>query len=176
MVRKHHGNLLNSIGNIVYSGNGYEDTTLYIVDLELLENDCYTFVMYDEGGNGICCENGFGYFRIKSPDGLIYFVGGNFGELDISSFQIDVETNVFSLNTVEEIYIFPNPISDFVEIKSETNIARVLILDIQGQSILEIENVDSETIHLNLSNFQSGVYFIRVETDYGLFVKKLMKI
>ena len=168
--------LLNSLGEIVYSGDGYEDSTMYNIDLQLLANDCYTFIMYDTGGDGICCENGFGYYRIKNADGLIYFVGGNFGELDISSFQIDVETNIISLNSNEGINIFPNPGAEFVEIKSETKIARVVILDLKGQLIFENEHVDSEYIHLDLSNFRSGVYFIRVETDRGLFVKKLMKM
>ena len=33
------------------------------------EEDCYTFHIYDSGGTGICCESGFGYYKIKDNNG-----------------------------------------------------------------------------------------------------------
>lgn len=168
--------LLNSIGEVVYNGDSYADTTLYLIDLQLLTDDCYTFVLNDAGGNGICCANGFGYYRIKDINGFIYFVGGSFGEMDIATFQIDLETNISAISSLNESSIFPNPISDLVQIKSNAVIYKVVIIDTQGNLIFKDENVGTENLNLDLSHFRSGVYFIRLETANGWFIHKAIKI
>lgn len=168
--------LLNGLGEIVYSGDGYEDTTQYFIDLNIEMEDCYTFLIYDEGGNGICCENGFGYYRIKDTDELIYFVGGNFAELDISTFQIDIETNITNLASGDDISVFPNPVSDFINIESPSLISKFRIVDTKGFLYYETRDVNTKKYNLDLSKYPSGIYFIRVETENGFVIKKVMKI
>lgn len=167
--------LKNSLGNLVYSGDGYEDSTLYTINLDLLADDCYTFTMYDEGGNGICCNNGFGYYRIKDNDGLIYFLGGGFGDLDISSFQVDIETSENNINSDDAFSVFPNPVSDLIQIQSDAIISNIEIINLHGYVIMADKNVNAKIHFQDFSDFQSGVYFIRVQTKHGWFMNKVMK-
>ena len=70
--------LLNSLGEEIYSGSNYENNTLYTINWELNTSDCYRFIIFDSAANGICCESGAGYYKIKNENELTYVVGGNF--------------------------------------------------------------------------------------------------
>lgn len=168
--------LQNSLGEIVCSGNGYEDTTQYFIDLDLGIEDCYTFSIYDTGGDGICCGNGFGYYRIKDTDGLIYYVGGTFEDQDISTFQIDIASDIFSLAYDDDISIFPNPVSDFINIESLSVISKIYIMDTKGFLLFESKVLNIKRYNLDLSKYPSGIYFIKVESENSLVIKKVMKI
>jgi PKD repeat protein len=64
-------------GNIVASGNGYGDATQYTIPT-CLADGCYTFTIYDEYGDGICCEWGNGAYELLSPDGDVMGEGAEF--------------------------------------------------------------------------------------------------
>ena len=66
-----------SQGNVVASGDGYDDATQYTIP-NCLADGCYTFTIYDEYGDGICCEWGNGAYELLSPDGDVMGEGGVF--------------------------------------------------------------------------------------------------
>ena len=53
-----------STNNIVLSGSDYSSYTQVNV-VECIPSDCYTFVINDSGGNGLCCELGLGGFSVR---------------------------------------------------------------------------------------------------------------
>jgi len=167
--------LLNSFGDIIYSGDGYEDSTLYMMDMVVEMDDCYTFIIYDAGGNGICCENGFGYYRIKDLDGLIYFVGGNFENQDVSTFQMDIETNIPNIKSANGVSFSPNPLIDEVFLHSTSSISNVIILDTKGSVLMHDSFVSSGNIKLRVGHLLTGIYIIRVETKEGWHSLKMIK-
>ena len=67
-----------------------------------------------------------------------------------------------------EIVIYPNPATDFVNIVSQQEIMDLTVFNFVGQVIYQ-----GETNKLNTSNYKSGIYFIRIKTDEGIFSKRL---
>lgn len=62
---------------------------LHSYDFTLVDNHCYTLHIYDSYGDGICCTNGDGYFKIYdiASNSLIH-EGGNFQLSDKAHFRI----------------------------------------------------------------------------------------
>ena len=73
-----------------------------------------------------------------------------------------------------QINIFPNPSSDFINIKSEDEMKSVKIYDIKG-SVIKTENSSDKTSKIDISTFPKGNYIISIETKSGIETKKFIK-
>jgi len=84
-----------------------------------------------------------------------------------------------SINEVlnEEIFaIYPNPIRDKLKIENrELKIKQIKLYNITG-SLLQSINVDSNELEINMRNLQSGVYFVKITTEKGMIIKKIVKL
>lgn len=71
------------------------------------------------------------------------------------------------------IRVFPNPTNSLLTIESgTTNIIRVEILDINGSII---NSIDEETKIIELSTYSSGIYILKIITEEGISLKKVLK-
>jgi PKD repeat protein len=78
----------NSAGTTVYSGGPYAaPNTIYTEVWSLPDADCYTFTIYDEYGDGICCAYGNGYYKLKDGDMVVFAQGGEFGTEETKPFE-----------------------------------------------------------------------------------------
>ena len=75
--------------------------------------------------------------------------------------------------------IFPNPASDYVDILSMSEMPEKVTLQLiglNGQQLLT-KNINgiiaSESIRLPLNHIHSGLYFLRIQTEKGVWVRKL---
>ncbi|MBF6640256.1 T9SS type A sorting domain-containing protein [Flavobacterium sp. J49] len=72
------------------------------------------------------------------------------------------------------ISIYPNPSSGVVYIKGDFNIKSIQLFDVQGRLLqTNIVNENNTTIDIAAQNV--GVYFVRVVSDKGIKVEKLVK-
>ena len=71
----------------------------------------------------------------------------------------------YALKNKVNFTLYPNPAGDQVTIKSEDNIAKVVVTDILGNLILQETSTAIKTI--NTLSLQSGVYLIKAFTDKG---------
>ena len=74
-----------------------------------------------------------------------------------------------SINLNNEIMVYPNPATDEINISSSEAVRNVMILNHAGQLVY-----DGKSEKINVSNFNSGVYIIRIKTDNGITTKKLI--
>lgn len=72
------------------------------------------------------------------------------------------------------ISLYPNPTSSLVNIKAENTIKSTELYDVQGR-LIQINKEDSNEVVLDISTYNSGIYFIKVTTDFGSQIKKLVK-
>lgn len=74
------------------------------------------------------------------------------------------------------ITIYPNPVKDIVNvtIKNDSTIKTIELYDIQGR-LLQTQLVNDITSELDLSSRTNGMYFIKINTDKGSKVEKLIK-
>lgn len=96
--------IINSAGDIIGQGGPYQhlagsgSTQPNITSInDVPANDCYLFRIYDNNGNGICCNYGNGYYQVKDGHGNVIFGGegnGDFGEMASQQFSLRTNTSV----------------------------------------------------------------------------------
>ena len=103
----------NSSGTVVASGGPYTQANhLYTLTIQIPGPDCYTFTIYDSGGNGICCTNGNGTYILvdATNSNLIIAQGGSFGYSESGQFRI-IGVGIESPDMKNVLSVFPNPFS-----------------------------------------------------------------
>jgi hypothetical protein len=177
--------------NTVYSREGYQNLVLLKINL----TDLSVSLIEKIGGGG--SERYYwdmpGKVIVKEPN--IYFTG-EFGENPLEVFGVQIpnmsvnifDTNVFfckvdmsshlensaiidSKHVNENLIIYPNPVSDLLYIKTESEILMdVKIFTIDGKIIPSTTNAPI----LDVSNLSNGIYFIRIQTNHGYKSGKFM--
>lgn len=149
---------LNSMGMDAADIPTDSEASLYTLLWRASETDNYTPKYHPTGVN-----MGFLIFEnIPLNDGF-YTIGHGVVELnDIN------ENEAFGKN----INVYPNPANEIVTITNTQN-KNIQICDISGRIINEFQS-ESISERLDVSEFQNGVYFIRISKDNLLTTKKLV--
>lgn len=79
-----------------------------------------------------------------------------------------------NFDAFSHLRIYPNPTSDFVNVQSLYN-ADFKIVDISGR-VVASGNLNRDNSMINLSTFQSGVYFIQFNFEGKSTVRKIVKL
>jgi endonuclease I len=88
----------------------------------------------------------------------------------------DYDPNFIAI-TEAYISIYPNPATDFVNIEININVEmkKLTVKDITGRTVLETSVNDK--ISLDLSTFNSGIYFLLMKDNTGnVYIKKISKL
>ena len=88
---------------------------------------------------------------------------GEFSVINVTKGNIGIDANALS-----EVSIYPNPATDMINISSHNPINNVVIFNYVGQPVYEGNNTQ-----INTSNFDAGVYIIRIETYKGIETQKV---
>lgn len=72
------------------------------------------------------------------------------------------------------IKIYPNPTNSIINMTSNFNIKSVVLFDVQGR-LLQTNIVNDMSSIIDISEKSKGVYFLKVTTDKGIKVEKLIK-
>ena len=73
------------------------------------------------------------------------------------------------------ISIYPNPVKDRLYIETESEIEEVIVYDIYGRHQVTESPSHQEMISIDISNLNSGVYFVKINTAEGNIVKRFVK-
>ncbi len=65
-----------------------------------------------------------------------------------------------------EAKIYPNPASNNLNIECEERISNLELYDALGKMLISKENVLDNTF-IDVSNFNSGIYILKIRTDKG---------
>jgi len=163
--------LKDSQGSILYEGTGYENNTVYTFDFELMYDECYQFTISDAGGNGICCESGFGFYKLNDPDGNNFIIGGNFGDMAFESFQTILNTDIDVVIEQDTYKFYPNPTNNQLNIQLEQEMI-VSIYDFTGKVCHSKTHPAGKSIlDLELNN---GMYFLSFQSEDRTITEKLI--
>jgi len=176
--------ITNSLPNawVVYTADLNNDG-----DMDVLATSVETFA-----GEVVWFENvdGLGSFgkkqtittEVQSPRSVIAADIDNDGDMDVvGSSQNDDKIAWYENYTIlsveehqtENFKIYPNPTQGLIYLNSKTEtIGSVTIFDILGKKVLQL---DADVQSLDISNFQSGMYFLRITTDTGAIGQKIIK-
>ncbi len=76
---------------------------------------------------------------------------------------------------LKNIDIAPNPANDIIKISDNNiDILEVTILNTSGKIVLQQSNINTDGV-ISVSNLKSGLYFLQINTQEGLAVKKFIK-
>jgi type IX secretion system substrate protein len=76
-------------------------------------------------------------------------------------------------NVTGALEIYPNPTSDRLTIVSPIAIERITVMNYVGQVVYDETVADETMLELSVANYESGVYFIKVETADGIATERV---
>jgi hypothetical protein len=75
---------------------------------------------------------------------------------------------------INEIKVFPNPTNSTININGNSSIKTIELYDIQGR-VLVTKEVNANQTNLDISGYTNGVYFVKITTDNGVKMEKVIK-
>jgi hypothetical protein len=72
------------------------------------------------------------------------------------------------------INLFPNPSSSKINIECEIEMKEIVVKDILGREIFSTDP-NEKKIELDLTFLNEGIYFVGIETEKGMVVRKIVK-
>ena len=138
------------------------------------------WLQVDETLLGATDGDGFGYSVNLNNRGDVLAIGAPFydgnGE-DAGQVRIYGTSSPLSVQTLQKgnFSLYPNPTDGKAALymADGSEIRTLTIADISGKQILVID--DKNIKEMDLTNFAPGMYLLRIETDFGVFTRKISK-
>ncbi|GFZ81812.1 hypothetical protein GCM10011531_10150 [Aquaticitalea lipolytica] len=111
----------------------------------------------------------------------VYYLGFHcFSAADQYVLAVDDVQITQTLSTEEfsqsRINVYPNPVKDILNIKSDIpNIESITITDLNGRIVKSINYNTVSEVNCNISDLNSGIYFLRIASTDGILDKKIIK-
>lgn len=107
---------------------------------------------------------------------LLQLTAYNCGRSSTSSQNISVSTLSINEQKNFDVEVFPNPVTDIMEIKSEREIEEVIVYSSIGVKLFT-EQAQSKYLQLNLDKHKAGAYFLKFKTKDGSWqLKRFIKL
>ena len=163
--------LIDSDNNVLASGGPYaalvgNGIKMHRTKVKVANNSCVKFIIYDEGGNGLNCGFGEGYYKISDSKGnVIIESDGKFADMayhNISTHEGNVSVDEMAKETY---HIYPNPVNDLLTIVGN-DIKQVDVYNTMGQLLKSVVCEDS-MVNINVEDLQNGMYIVNVIDKSG---------
>jgi Flp pilus assembly pilin Flp len=156
------GNVI-AIGAVWNDGNGSNSG-----HLRIFQNIGGVWTQMGEEINGEAAFDESGYSVDISADGSIVAIGGpsNDGNGAFSGhvrvFDLSTVLSIPTIDLESSISFYPNPSNDFINISSNRDqLLKIELYNMTGSLIFKTD-LNADTYSLNIANYQSGLYLLRV--------------
>ncbi|MBP6979299.1 MAG: T9SS type A sorting domain-containing protein [Bacteroidales bacterium] len=166
--------LRDQTGEVLFSDGPFPGMPgLFVTDTLALPGDqCYDFIIYDSGGNGICCTYGIGLYSLKDSEGIVLAQGGNFGYSEMTTFEVAGGVGMPENTAGGTVHVYPNPANDQATVNitlSEPGRVTLRICTLAGDLITVYEKGflagGEHQIILDTKYLPAGVYFLEIMTE-----------
>jgi hypothetical protein len=121
-------------------------------------------------------------FVVKGIASLNHNMGFSNDSIVLPPFSINVlkqqsSTSISEIYAANTLRVYPNPTADdiTIDIGNEILITGITIYDVIGKIVNEIKSSNiKRQINVKMTDLQ-GIYFIKIETEKGTFLKKIIK-
>ena len=173
----------NSLGVVVAHGGPYTQSNTFITEnITLPQADCFTFNIYDSGGNGLCCANGNGAYQVACGS-VVIKQGGTFGSSESSEFWMEAPASVGETGNATAFSVYPNPFGGSAKVSFYMVKAGDVTLSLYsalGQLVntISLGNFDSGQHETNLDgqNLTPGMYILQLNTGSAIYSRKVSVI
>jgi hypothetical protein len=73
-----------------------------------------------------------------------------------------------------DISVYPVPATSYIEVKAHQALGSAVLLDLMGREVADPAIVEGKA-RFDLSDLPPGIYFVRVEVEKGMIIKKVIK-
>lgn len=170
----------NGGGNRIADENdpgAYADGITINETIQLVGDGCYTFLIVDDYGDGICCDffGGGGTYQLTDGNGTVMAAGAEFDNEEETEFGM---AGGLSINEADFGYvsIYPNPSEGtvFVEVQKADELTSISVLDVVGKTVAEFSTSQNAKTVLDLSHLVDGVYHVNLNATKGVVSKKVV--
>jgi len=86
-------------------------------------------------------------------------------------------TGITGLDEIEstQAKIFPNPFGNYISVSSSVIINQVELVNVTGAVVKTISSIEANVFELNTEELSAGIYFLRMNSDKGTLLKKIVK-
>jgi len=93
--------------------------------------------------------------------------------IDIGAFELQPTLSISDINEGKSITIYPNPVKDILNLKTQEKILKVEIISLEGKKIVS-KNMTGE-MKLDLKSLSKGIYLIQIYTAKDIESFKFIK-
>ncbi|MCL2291156.1 MAG: T9SS type A sorting domain-containing protein [Bacteroidetes bacterium] len=153
---------------------------IVLLEWKAAEGNPAGYYVYNGMGDVATVANTEYVFENLAPDEYIFGVEAVFGNgcepVMVSINFIVEEVGIDETGMSDLIFIYPNPTCGILKIKNEEmKIKNVEIYEIYGKKLLSYTFQVPHEFTLDISDLQTGVYFMRIQTENGVITKKIIK-
>ncbi len=170
--------LKDSNDEVVYSGDSYTDPGENINEtFELSTDECYSFAIFDAGGDGLETP---GFFILFHGGSSIIFEGSDFGSMASTEFTtgwVGIEEEI----TSSDLSVFPNPFNEKANISFSLNNTQKVVINVYSLMGEKVKTIDmgvlssgSQLVELDRNALANGVYLVTLNINNKLITKKII--
>jgi Secretion system C-terminal sorting domain len=126
--------------------------------------------------------NFFAEIILETEDGVTYYVmidgyAGEENQPADGDYCIEVTQNVVNVeeNSGPQIALFPNPVNEILMVSLSQGVNLIQIMDASGRVVESINQPTNTNLSIDCSQLESGVYFIRANSNEGINIKTFVK-
>lgn len=153
-------------GSVLYSGNNYGNNQQYNETFNLTAG-CYTFTIFDEANDGICCAWGNGNYSLTTAGNDVIISGGEFENSQSITFYLDPTMAVAGQEFSNILTVYPNPSKGIFNVSVNTAGAlNYQMCNMLGQVVTTGKFASGQS-QLDISTAANGVYILQVTDNSG---------
>ena len=91
-------------------------------------------------------------------------------------YEINCGEGIYETEPTSSLNLYPNPVQDKLYIEAETEIEEIVVYDVYGR-VQNLRNSETQKLRnsIDVSNLNSGIYFIQIKTEEGNITKRFVK-
>ncbi|MFW5725478.1 MAG: MBG domain-containing protein, partial [Bacteroidota bacterium] len=128
------------------------------VTLSATASTNYVFLRWEDADGNILGEDSTLDFVMPAEDVIL-----------TAHFELE---NSIAEEDIENIRLYPNPASDYVNISADRSIRQIIITDLNGKEVYSATVHQNDT-RISISHLPAGIYLVRIFTSNGTRVTKL---
>ena len=103
--------------------------------------------------------------------------GGNLDGWSLEICADAITTGISQVLSDKNVSVYPNPTTGLVNISIEdgNTIENIVLTDVQGNIVYQLENITDKNIQLDLNNYSNGLYLLQVQSKDDSKVFKITK-